>query len=49
MGTRQPADGYLSSGWWFARAELDRVVVFARQNEVPEGYAVRLLGCVPPE
>lgn len=46
---RRSPDDILSSGWWFERAELDRVVAFAGQNKVPEGYAVRLLGCVPPE
>jgi hypothetical protein len=46
---RQPPDAYLSSGWWFERPELDRVIAFAERNKIPEGYAVRLLGCVPPE
>jgi hypothetical protein len=45
----QSADIYLSSGWWFARRQLDHIIAFAQQEGVPEGYAVRLLGCVPPE
>lgn len=46
---RQPPDTYLSSGWWFERAALDRILAFAKAKNYPEGYAVRLLGCVPPE
>lgn len=45
----QSADTYLSSGWWFGRAQLDQIIAYAAREEVPEGYAVRLLGCVPPE
>ena len=45
----QPRDVFLSSGWWMERAELDMVLSFARQNEVPEGYAVRMLAAVPIE
>ena len=40
---------YLSSGWWLERRELDRVIAFAEHRRCPEGYAMRLLGCVPPE
>lgn len=47
--SRQPADSFLSSGWWFERRELDHILNFAKQNNYPEGYAVRLLACVPPE
>jgi hypothetical protein len=45
----QSPDTYLSSGWWFARAQLDHIIAYAERERVPEGYAVRLLGCVPPE
>lgn len=43
------SDSYLSSGWWISRKELDQVIQFSYLNKVPEGYAVRLLCCVPPE
>ena len=45
----QSPDTYLSSGWWLARAQLDHVIAYAEREGVPEGYAVRLLCCVPPE